>query len=272
MTTRFAVVGSPISHTLSPLLHNKAYKFLNLDFQYGSFDVPEKNLSTFVSTSGLKGLSVTMPLKREAFEFASRVESEAALTRVVNTLVLVDNEWVGHNTDVYGISKALSKVSSAEQIHILGSGSTATSAVLALSKLYPGAKLCIMARNEQQSKHLKDFGEELGLACELSALDAAATLDSDLVLSFVPSGVLDSFWREISESRQQPRGVLFDSSYNPWPSAASSSWRSESISGIDMLIWQAVAQVELFVDSQGLDLSVDQVLVAQVMYSAIKDR
>ena len=271
MTTRFAVVGSPISHSLSPELHNKAYDFLKLNFEYGSFDVPEKHLESFMSTSALAGLSVTMPLKKEAFDFAARALGDALVTRVANTLILVGQEWVAHNTDVFGISKALSGVSYPEQIHILGSGSTATSALLAISKLYPSAKVCIMARSEDQTKVLKAFGDNLGLECSTSSLNAASIVASDLVLSFVPAGVLDSFWDKIAASEQMPRGVLFDSSYRPWPSTAAKAWRSESISGINMLVWQAVAQVELFAESQGVGLSIDQAQLAQVLFSAIKD-
>jgi shikimate dehydrogenase len=271
MTTKFAVVGSPISHSLSPALHNKAYEFLKLNFEYGSFDVPEAHLGSFVPTSTLAGLSVTMPLKKEAFDFATRALGDALVTRVANTLIFIDQEWVAYNTDVFGITMALSSVSYPEQIHILGSGSTATSALLAISKLYPSAKACIMARNENQAKVLMSFGESLGLACSTSSLSAASVLSSDLVLSLVPAGVLDSFWEHMADSEQIPRGVLFDSSYSPWPSSAVKAWRSESISGINMLVWQAVAQVELFAESQGIGLSIDQAQLAQVMFSAIKD-
>jgi len=272
MTTSLCVVGSPISHSLSPVLHNSAYSFLGLDFQYRSFDVPAKGLAAFVSTSGMAGLSVTMPLKREAFEFADHAAADAELTKVSNTLVLSGNKWVAHNTDVFGISKALSDVSSPEQIHILGSGSTATSAVLALSRLYPSAKVSIMARNEQAARDLKLFGDDLGLTCNVAALDASAVQSSDLVLSFVPSGVLDAFWQEIASSPDQPRGVLLDASYSPSPASPASAWRSESISGIQMLIWQAIAQVELFVESQGVILHIDKVRLSEVMTAAITTR
>jgi shikimate dehydrogenase len=271
MTTKFAVVGSPISHSLSPALHNKAYEFLRLNFEYGSFDVPEAHLESFVSTSTFAGLSVTMPLKKEAFDFAARASGDALVTRVANTLILVGQEWVAYNTDVFGISKALSGVSNPEQIHILGSGSTATSALLAISKMYPSSKVCIMARSELQTKVLKTFGENLGLACTTSTLNAASIVASDLVLSFVPAGVLDSFWNKVAESEQIPRGVLFDSSYSPWPSSAAKAWGSETISGLNMLVWQAVAQVELFAESQGISLRIDQARLAQVMFSAVKD-
>ena len=272
MTTSFCVVGSPISHSLSPLIHNVAYESLGLDFQYRGYEVPAKGLAEFITNNDMAGLSVTMPLKREAFEFAERATTDAELTKVANTLVLSDGAWVAHNTDVFGISKALSDVSAPEQVHILGSGSTATSAVLALSRLYPNANVSIMARNEQRSADLKLFGDDLGLACNIVAFDGSAVQNSDLVLSFVPAGALDAFWREIAASNQQPRGVLFDSSYSPWPSFAANAWRSESISGIDMLIWQAVAQVELFVESQDMNLNIDKDRLAQVMTSAIANR
>jgi shikimate dehydrogenase len=272
MTTSLCVVGSPISHSLSPDLHNSAYEFLGLDFQYGSFEVAAKGLAEFVTKSGMAGLSVTMPLKREAFEFADRAGADAELTKVSNTLVLSGNNWVAHNTDVFGISKALAGVSSPEQIHILGSGSTATSAVLALSRLYPSAKVSIMARNELRANQLKSFGDDLGLACDVAALDASAIQSSDLVLSFVPMGVLDSLWKEIASSPHNPRGVLFEASYSARPTRQASSWRSKSISGVQMLIWQAIAQVQLFVESQGMNLDIDQARLSQVMTSAITNR
>ncbi|HEX7461711.1 MAG TPA: shikimate dehydrogenase, partial [Dermatophilaceae bacterium] len=138
---RAAVLGSPISHSLSPALHRAAYRALGLsNWLYDAHEVQEPALSRFVVDLGPEwaGLSLTMPLKEAAFEVADEVSDLARRTGAINTLVrLRDGGWSGDNTDVYGVSQALrgagcARVASAL---VLGSGATARSVVAALATL-----------------------------------------------------------------------------------------------------------------------------------------
>ncbi|MDQ1483633.1 MAG: shikimate dehydrogenase, partial [Actinomycetota bacterium] len=141
---RAAVLGSPISHSLSPALHLAAYRALGLShWSYAAHDVQAAALSGFVADLGSQwaGLSLTMPLKEAAFEVADEVSELAREVGAVNTLVRMgespDGGWRGDNTDVYGVSQAL-REAGCERVDsavVLGSGATARAVVAALTSL-----------------------------------------------------------------------------------------------------------------------------------------
>ena len=140
MTSKFCVVGSPIKHSLSPIIHKAAYAHLGLNFSYERIEVPLGGLGAVMEDQAFSGLSVTMPLKYEAFELSDSYTPEAEKTGVVNTLVRSSNGWVGHNTDVLGFAKCFHEVPDPQRITIVGSGATARSAALAISRVFPAAK------------------------------------------------------------------------------------------------------------------------------------
>lgn len=150
-TKKFAVLGSPIAHSKSPLLHNAAYEYLGIGGTYSQEEVRAGNLSSFLSTRDAEfdGFSITMPLKEEAYECADVHDELSARIRVANTLILRDRSWHASNTDVLGFQEIFKRMdtSALDTPLILGSGSTAKSAVLALN-LLGVSKIRIMARNE----------------------------------------------------------------------------------------------------------------------------
>lgn len=267
MTNSFCVVGSPIDHSLSPVLHSAAYEFLKLDWSYSKSKVELGGLLDFLGETFVSGVSVTMPLKREAFAMAFDHDEDSKLTEVSNTLIRQEQGWFASNTDVFGIRMALGGVSDPALTAIFGSGATAKSAVLALSQSFPKTKLRIMARNADNASELLAFAVELGLSGETSPVELSGIVSSDLVMSLVPSGSYDSLWTEVARTSKPKDAWLFDVSYNPWPSKAASSWEAQKVvSGIEMLMWQAVRQVELFTASVAPSVSVDR----QAMYSVMK--
>lgn len=258
MTTNFAVLGSPISHSLSPILHSAAYRSLGLDFDYAAIEVKSGELANFLKGSNFAGLSLTMPLKEEAFSIAEMLDSPSQITRASNTLVHSGSSWSGFNTDVFGISQAISQVD-IDSVVIIGSGATARSALAALAGRTGNFTVQILARDAAKGEQLADFGSNLGLACS-KVTDSSELLRVSLVISSVPAGAFDDLWREVGSSSIRPIGKLFDVAYNPWPSIAASSWgKSEVISGIEMLKWQAAKQVSIFAEHFGnlfdLDIS-----------------
>jgi len=193
MTRNYAVLGSPIAHSKSPLIHNAAYRVLGLDWQYGRHEISKGALRSFVE--GLDetwmGLSLTMPLKEEAVRFAAELDYYARLTGAANTLVRTTNEsgetiWQGYNTDVFGIVQAVSqapafdgKTISAQlkEVLVIGSGATATSAVTAIKALAPEALVWLHARNSKTRAELQAYAEQLGLktkVCKTCANKPAA--------------------------------------------------------------------------------------------------
>lgn len=273
MTRRFAVVGSPIDHSLSPTLHLAAYRHLGLDYSYEKFDVSAGGLAEFVAENDFDGLSVTMPLKSEAFALGNSIQAESDLTQVANTLVRTTSGFDCYNTDVFGLERALTAIPAAESFVVLGSGATTSSALVALARIFPDSRISIFARNHQARSKQLDFAKSLGLDVLLPQPDAKEILRADLVLSLVPAGSNSDLWDQIQNIGEVARGWLFDVSYNPWPSHPASSWPSERvISGIEMLIWQAIQQVKLFATSKGQLNHFDEESLYEVLKQAVSGK
>jgi shikimate dehydrogenase len=255
MSKRFAVLGSPIQHSKSPAIHLAAYRVLGNDWEYGRAEVLRGGLRKFIEEldSAWDGFSVTMPLKEDATRFADELDNSARLTGATNTLVKNEfGKWLGFNTDVFGIVAALnqSSITPADTVAILGSGATAISAATALALHSPGAKLLIVARNEHTAKKLAAYAKERGLKPRIRKNLASTTRRAQITISALPAHALDEQANQLASRRfWAPGGVLFDVAYNPWPSKLALAWQAKNqavISGIEMLIWQAIAQVRIF--------------------------
>ena len=137
---RCAVLGSPVAHSLSPALHRAAYRELGLDWRYDAMEVDAGGLAEFLGSLGpeWRGLSLTMPLKRVVMPLLAQVSDTARLAGVANTVLVGDDGTLaGHNTDVTGMVRALGErdVHRVATATVVGGGATATSALLALSRL-----------------------------------------------------------------------------------------------------------------------------------------
>jgi shikimate dehydrogenase len=279
MDKRFAVLGSPISHSKSPAIHLAAYRVLGLNWEYGRAEVQKGLMRTFIA--GLDGVwngfSVTMPLKEEASRFADELDSFASLTGATNTLYLDEfGNWKGFNTDVFGIVQAVTeaRIGLVKRALIIGSGATATSAMVAISVLNPNAHVEILARNKESRKSLLALGKKLGLKVSRAGGLRAASRVSNLTISTLPAGALDKkanglirgfFWK--------PKGALLDVSYNPWPSKLAEAWAAKgkrTISGLEMLIWQAVAQIRIFSTGSAERELPNEVAVVSAMHFAVE--
>ncbi|MFJ9549626.1 shikimate dehydrogenase [Streptomyces erythrochromogenes] len=246
---RAAVLGSPIEHSLSPVLHRAAYQELGLvDWSYDRFEIDEAALPGFVSGLGPEwaGLSLTMPLKRAVIALLDGVSDTAASVEAVNTVVLTeDGRRLGDNTDIPGIVAALhergvEKVSSAA---ILGAGATASSALAALSRICTG-EVTAYVRSSARADEMRQWGERLGVAVRTADWsEAAGALRAPLVIATTPAGATD----ELAAAVPDAPGTLFDVLYDPWPTALAAAWSQRGgnlLGGLDLLVHQAVLQVE----------------------------
>lgn len=249
-----AVVGSPIAHSKSPLIQSAAYRTLSLDWSYEKIEVQKNHLSQFVNSldESWLGLSVTAPLKLEALRLAESIDSTSELTEATNTLVRTETGWRGFNTDVFGIQQSLraAGVASAARVSVIGTGATARSAILAAVRNFPEFELILAGRNKSAARELIFFAKSLGVKRAAIKSVRKALTSADLVISALPAKVLDADARSLKKSRfSKPRGVFFDVAYDPWPSEAAKIWADEDlkiISGVEMLLWQAIAQVRIF--------------------------
>ncbi|MGV8852888.1 MAG: shikimate dehydrogenase family protein [Rhodoglobus sp.] len=247
---KLAVLGSPISHSLSPTIHRAAYATLGFDWEYNAIDMTGEALPAFLSAldNRWRGLSLTMPLKRDVVPLLDWVDPLVELAGGANTVVLTDQGLRGYNTDVEGAMRSFldAGLSSLDSVWILGAGATAASLLIASVRL--GARRVeVFARTPAKAQGLRQLGESLGASVALRPW-AEAALAADIptaIVTTVPGGVLDVHFDE----RVRTSAALFDVAYDPWPSEVAQGWMAvggTAISGHDLLINQAIAQVRIF--------------------------
>lgn len=247
---RAAVLGSPIAHSRSPVLHRAAYAALGLDWTYDAIEVTTEGLPGFLDSCAWPdwaGLSLTMPLKTDVLSLLDDVSDTAALVRAANTVVFTQGGRSGHNTDVAGMQRALTEAHGADLSLssgiIIGSGATARSALAALAGL-GASDVVIVARTPARAAEMKDLGIDLGIAVTVSPWDAAPPLDADAVIATVPPGAADALAVDVPA---EP-GVLLDVAYGGGDTPLTTAWkraRGATADGLDLLLWQAVDQVRL---------------------------
>ncbi|MEU3280772.1 shikimate dehydrogenase [Streptomyces antibioticus] len=248
-TRRAAVLGSPIAHSLSPVLHRAAYEALELTgWTYDRFEIDEAALPGFVDGLGPEwaGLSLTMPLKRAVIPLLDEISETAASVGAVNTLVLgEDGRRTGDNTDIPGMVAALREhgVEQVGSAAILGAGATASSALAALSRICTG-EIVAYVRSAARAVEMREWGERLDVEVRIADwADAAQALRFPLVVATTPAGTTDALAVAVPE---RPT-TLFDVLYDPWPTELAARWSmfgGAVVSGLDLLVHQAVLQVE----------------------------
>jgi len=249
---RCAVLGDPIGHSLSPVIHRAAYESLGLDdWSYDAVQVPAGGLAAFVEEldpAEWRGLSLTMPLKREAVPLLDTEDDWVRLSAVCNT-VLIDPDGRRHglNTDVTGALMVLGEHGDrpVDRAVVLGGGATAASVLLALAEHGTRHATLVVrdpARADETVRVVRTHPR--GPEVEVRGLDdvTAARVDADVLVSTVPaSAQVPELLAAVAEVP-----LVFEVVYQPWPTplaeAASRSGHAV-ISGLDLLVAQAVNQV-----------------------------
>ena len=270
---RAYVLGHPIAHSLSPALHRAAYAYLgeaNLEYDRRDTlpdDLPAimrgvRNPAGTEEAPYIAGLSVTMPLKTAVIQYCDELSETAHVTGAVNTVYPRGERVLGDNTDVIGIVNALLHAGlkpnhERDEPAVIGGGATAISALTALHKLgYRRAS--VYARSLHKLGSVQEAADRLGVQLEQVSL---ADLPQNLaerghhpVVSTLPAHAADEWASQLSGLKGASathRPVLLDVAYNPWPSVLASAWEANGgtvVSGLEMLLYQAVEQVLLFTD------------------------
>ncbi|HWL36472.1 MAG TPA: shikimate dehydrogenase [Frankiaceae bacterium] len=236
-----AIVGSPVQHSLSPVIWRAAYESLGLkDWTYDVVETDEPGLARHLRVRDYAGLSVTMPLKHAAARLVDRRVGRTGGS--VNTIVFTDDGTEGHNTDVDGVSAALTQVapSGVGRVAILGAGGTAAAAVLAASALRATA-ITLVARNAGPANDLRE--KTGGVAHFAPWTHVREEVDkADVVVNTTPKHAAD----ELAKGwRGKP---LVDVLYDPWPTALAAAAQAGGhpvAGGLVVLVHQAVRQIEL---------------------------
>ncbi|MFC7877122.1 shikimate dehydrogenase [Isoptericola sp. NPDC057391] len=267
VSRRAAVLGHPVAHSLSPVLHTAAYDALGLEgWEYSAIDTTVDDLPSFVRglDLGWAGLSVTMPLKHAVMGLVDHVDPLAVAVGAVNTVLVAPARCgvtlTGTNTDVYGLVTALREGFAAQgraagagaaSAVVLGGGATAASTLAALGELGCTTPR-VLVRSLGRTSGLQEAAARMGVSPRFEVLDPSASLgalqDADVVVSTMPAYAADPVAAALAAQGGLPAGVLLDVVYDPRPTALSSAWSAAGgtvVGGERMLLHQAVEQVRL---------------------------
>lgn len=258
-TRRAAVLGHPVAHSLSPVLHRTAYDALALDgWEYQIHDVDSDQLAAFLATldDSWAGLSLTMPLKHVSLTLADHVEPLAEVVGAVNTLLRSPGGLlIGANTDVHGIAASLREVlpegHRPRRAVIVGAGATASSTLAALGELGIHDPL-VVARSLARAGAVRRAATRMGIEPEFLALDHAQApgrlREADIVVLTLPQHAADPLTEHLAGHRLRPEQVLLDVVYAGWPTTMAAAWADAGgaiAPGYLMLLHQACEQVRL---------------------------
>jgi shikimate dehydrogenase len=250
---RAAVLGKPVEHSLSPVLHGAAYRALGLaGWTYERVEMDAEGLAGFVGGLGPEwvGLSVTMPGKRAALDFAGDVTPRASAVGAANTLVRTGSGWLADCTDVDGVVGALRVAGGyepGETAVVLGAGGTAAAAVVGLAALGVST-VRLVVREPARAADTVESAKLAGLDVEILRWDetdfARVVKETSAVVSTVPSAAV---LPHVDELASAP--CLLDVIYHPWPTPLAEAVAARGgrlATGLDMLLHQAFGQVEHF--------------------------
>lgn len=269
--TRLAVLGSPIGHSKSPAIHRAAYGVLGLDWSYEAIEMTGGRLAEFVAGCGpeWRGLSLTMPLKRDILPLLDTRDGLVDVVGGANTVLFTERGLAGFNTDVYGVVQSL-RDAGLDTVHtarVLGAGATAASVIAALAEL--GTEIVtVTARVPAKAEPLIALGNALGVAVVARDYDWQDSDAPDVIISTVPGGTaVPAFPASV-----RARAVMLDVAYDPWPSRLALAWGEAGgmvVSGLDMLVHQAVGQLRIFLNGDRFTPLPDEPKVLAAMRAVV---
>jgi shikimate dehydrogenase len=248
---RAGVLGSPIAHSLSPALYRAGFKALGMkDWAFEPIDCDAAGLPALVAELGPQwaGLAVTMPGKAAAAAVATDRSDRVRVLGVANTLVRRGGAWWAENTDVDGVrgSLAAAGVTPTGPVLLIGGGGTARAGVAALAEFDWDGPLILAGRRPESTVMVGDLAERLGLPASRTGMTEADVArwapTVALAVSTVPAGAADHLAATLADVP-----ALFDVIYHPWPTplAAAGAAGRVTVTGLDMLLHQALTQFEL---------------------------
>ena len=264
-TSFIALIGNPVSHSLSPIIQNAALQYLGLDVIYISIPCRDEDLELVLNSLkkiNCKGLNITIPFKEKVFEFCREISPIANKLKAINTLKLnSEKEWSATNTDVEGFVYPLKNFSFTNKKSIvLGSGGAARSVIQGLINLN-FSTISVVSRNESSlDKLIKNFGDQIKIQGFLNNNDQAINLieESDLIVNTTPVGMKKagheenilhygkSFWRSLNS-----KTIVYDLIYNPAPTPLlkfSAKKGCITIDGLEMLVAQGMKSLSFWTD------------------------
>ena len=264
-TSFIALIGNPVSHSLSPIMQNAAFQYLGLDLVYIAIPCKDEDLELVLSSLkkiNCKGLNITIPHKEKVFNLCSEISPIASKLKAINTLKLNSKkEWSATNTDVEGFIYPLKNLNLAKKKSIiLGSGGAARSVIQGLINLNLST-ISVISRNKSSlDKLIKNFDNQIKLEGFLNSDDQAPILirESDLVVNTTPVGMKttkgknnvmpygEAFWRSLNS-----KTIVYDLIYNPATTPLlkfSAKKGCMTINGLEMLVAQGIKSLSFWTD------------------------
>lgn len=257
------IVGHPILHSWSPMIHETAFKLTKQNFEYAAFDVFPKNLRDAMKglvALGIVGCNVTVPHKEAVIEFLDEVSADARLVGAVNTIYVENEMLVGHNTDVDGVVEALKPYKDQianETVTVFGAGGGARAVIYTLISYFKPEQIYVINRDTSRSELLKKFfaDSQNYMNIKIDELhnlnEAEALAKSQLVVNATPVGMFPDVKENImlDDSTDLEGKVFFDLVYNPVLTQFLRTARKRNaviVSGLEMLYHQAARAFELW--------------------------
>ena len=262
-TQIIGVIGHPIKHSHSPIMHNYSFERKGLNYIYLPFDVPSENLKSSLvgmAALGFKGMNVTLPHKEKISEYLDDISEEAAVVGSVNTVVIENRSLYGYNTDVHGIIESLNDYKDEinnQEVSVIGAGGAARSAIYSLIRHFKVSKINIINRTEQKAESLKEyFSAKMHYKSfsthELFPPDIVDILqNSKLIINTTSIGMMpdtDDSATTIAESFLREH-IVFDVIYNPIKTkflALAQDSGATVINGLRMFVEQGAKSFELW--------------------------
>lgn len=258
-TSVYGIIGDPVEHTLSPGMHNAAFKKLGLDNIYVPFNVKAEELESAINGAyslGIKGLNVTIPHKTEVVKYLDYLDIAAGLIGAVNTVEFGENGAVGHNTDGIGAVRAIEEVSPVKdkKIMILGAGGAARA--ISFQLLLSGArKIVISNRTIEKASELKeDLVEKLEQDVKVTDLGVELEnelKDSDVLINTTPVGMYPNISQKplVTSNMMHKDLIVNDIVYNPLKTGLlveAEKAGAKTITGVKMLMYQGVESFKIW--------------------------
>ena len=256
------IIGYPLSHTLSPSMHNFIYQKLGIDVEYKKWEISPNNLKSHIekiNNENFIGANITVPYKEKIVPLLDEIRNEAKFTGAVNTIVKNNNKLIGYNTDVYGIEQTLDIKLKNDVINnavIFGAGGAAKAALFVL--LQRGLNNLTIV-NRTKSNALKMISKFNNVNCDQTIITLneksqikSACLSADLIINTTILGMKGSGYEDISPIDStfiDSNSVIFDMVYNPTKTPLikiALERNANIIEGLDMLVYQAIKSIELW--------------------------
>ncbi len=242
----YGILGHPVAHSLSPVMHNAAFSYLRIEACYVPFDVTDiKAAIQAVRILGIRGVSITVPHKISIMPHLDHIDDTAQKIGAVNTVVNRDGKLTGTNTDGIGAIRALSRAGSLKRKRIVVIGAGGAARAIGFGVRSVGGKVIIVNRTIDRGRKL---AEDLG--CDFVPLDKITAVDADIIVNATTVGMHpDSDTSPVPSECLKPGIVVMDAVYSPLKTRLLKDAETRgcmTINGLYMLIYQGAAQFEIW--------------------------